>query len=259
MIEDGAVTTYAAFNEEVNRLVSGLGGLGATSGRRAAWCGPNSSDVVVLMHACRQLGLVAVPMPYRFTAEESATCWPTAGRRWPRSTPGGTGGRPGRRSADSRCRRLPGGVRGPTWDAPVTEGMPDEPPAPAGEGATMLYTSGTTAGPRARCAGRRTPRSPPRSRELSFGAAEVHLVTGPLYHAGPHAFALLTHRKGGTLVVRGRFDAAAWLRLVARHRVTSAFVAPIHLKRIVLAVGVSRSTCRRCGRSWSTPGRCPTP
>jgi len=33
--------------------------------------------------------------------------------------------------------------------------------------------------------------------------------------------------------VTRRFDAAEWVGLVARHRVTSAFVAPIHLKRIL--------------------------
>ena len=70
VIEDGTVTTYAAFNEEVNRLVGGLAGLGATSGQRAVWCGPNSRQVLAFMHACRKLGLVAVPMSYRFTAEE---------------------------------------------------------------------------------------------------------------------------------------------------------------------------------------------
>ena len=70
VIEDGTVTTYAAFNAEVNRLVDGLAGLGATSGQRAVWCAPNSRHVLAFMHACRKLGLVAVPMSYRFTAEE---------------------------------------------------------------------------------------------------------------------------------------------------------------------------------------------
>jgi acyl-CoA synthetase (AMP-forming)/AMP-acid ligase II len=109
-------------------------------------------------------------------------------------------------------------------------------PAPAAEGATMLYTSGTTGRPKGAL---RRPSDPGLTAallaELGFGDGEVHLVTGPLYHAGPHAFALLAHRRRGTLVVSRRFDAAHWLRLAAEHRVTSAFVAPIPLKQEVIA------------------------
>lgn len=35
-----------------------------------AWCGPNSLEVLVLQHAARKAGLVAVPVSYRFTAHE---------------------------------------------------------------------------------------------------------------------------------------------------------------------------------------------
>jgi acyl-CoA synthetase (AMP-forming)/AMP-acid ligase II len=99
----------------------------------------------------------------------------------------------------------------------------------------MLYTSGTTGRTKGAVRG---PSDPALTRAmlaaLDFGGpGEVHLVTGPLYHAGPHAFALHAHRAGGTLVVPRAFDPAGWLRMVGEHRVTSAFVAPTHLKRIV--------------------------
>src|SRR5947209_17249431 len=70
VIEDGAVTSRAEMNAEINRVASGLAALGVRAGERGVWCGPNSTQVVVFMHACRKLGLVAVPLPYRFTAEE---------------------------------------------------------------------------------------------------------------------------------------------------------------------------------------------
>ncbi|MDQ2826535.1 MAG: AMP-binding protein [Actinomycetota bacterium] len=242
VVENGAVTTRAALNADVNRLAGGLAALGVKAGECAVWCGPNSVEVVVAMQAFRKLGLVAVPLPYRLTAEEAhhvladsgaavvlvdARCASVIAGLLPRL--------PALRHAVSFGGPCPG-MR--SWEDVTALGSAGEPPPPPEHGTAMMYTSGTT--------GR--PKGAVRSRsdrallgammaELNFGAAtsspEVHLVTGPLYHAGPNAFALLTHITGGTLVVMAAFDAAEWLRLVADRRVTSAFVAPTHLKRIV--------------------------
>src|SRR5438093_12414 len=70
VVEGEAVTTYAELNREVNRLATGLGALGFRAGDRAVWCGPNSRPVLTFISAARKLGLVAVPLAYRFTAEE---------------------------------------------------------------------------------------------------------------------------------------------------------------------------------------------
>ena len=222
VIEDGVVTTWAALEAEAGRVAAGLASLGLRPGDRAVWCGPNSADVVVLMHAYRRLGLVSVPMPYRLTAGEAEHVVADSGASVAVVDPAYAG-------------LVPGAL---TLAEVAALGAGGPPPVPAGEGATMLYTSGTTGRPKGAL---RRPSDPALTaallRELNFGAGEVHLVTGPLYHAGPHAFALLAHRTGGALVVSRRFDAAEWVRLVARHRATSAFVAPIHLKRILTVGG----------------------
>lgn len=222
VVEDGVVTTWAALEAAVERVAAGLAALGLGAGDRAVWCGPNSTDVVVLMHAYRRLGLVSVPMPYRLTAGEAAHVLADSGAAVA--------------VVDSAYAGLVPGAM--TVADVAARGAGTQPPAPAGEGATMLYTSGTTGRPKGAV---RRPSDPALTaalmRELNFGAGEVHLVTGPLYHAGPHAFALLAHRTGGAVVVSRRFDAAEWLRLVARHQVTSAFVAPVHLKRILAVAG----------------------
>ena len=36
------------------------------------WCGPNSLEVLITINAARKGGFVAVPLSYRFTADEMA-------------------------------------------------------------------------------------------------------------------------------------------------------------------------------------------
>ena len=70
-IIDGDTTiSYGELNATVNRLANGLLALGLQPGDRAVWCGPNSVPVLTFLHAARKIGLVAVPLAYRFTAEE---------------------------------------------------------------------------------------------------------------------------------------------------------------------------------------------
>jgi acyl-CoA synthetase (AMP-forming)/AMP-acid ligase II len=61
----------------------------------------------------------------------------------------------------------------------------------------------------------------------------VHLVAGPLYHSAPGSFALFSAVIGGTVVVMPKFDPEQALHLIHEHRVTSTFMAPTLIKRIV--------------------------
>src|SRR5438067_10616173 len=70
VVEGDHVLGYAAFNDEVNRLAHGLAGLGFGPGDRAVWCGPNSWQVLAFIAAARKVGLMAVPLAYRFTPDE---------------------------------------------------------------------------------------------------------------------------------------------------------------------------------------------
>ena len=242
VIEAGAMTTRADLNAEVNRIAGGLAAFGVTAGDRVAWCGPNSTRVVVAMHACRKLGVVAVPISYRFTAEEwrhvlsdSEAAVVLVDGAHAATVSSLLPDMPTVRHAVTFGGRAPG-MR--PWDQVAALGSEEEPPTPDQSGRTMMYTSGTTGRPKGAIRGPADPvLRTAMMAELDFGDAEVHLVTGPLYHAGPHAFALLAHLTGGTVVVSRSFDPAEWIRLVAKHRVTSAFVAPIHLQRIVSLPG----------------------
>ena len=244
VIVDGAggarpsTSTFGELNSLVNRLAT----LGAVPGERIVWCGSNSLEVLVTIHAARKARLVAVPLSYRFTADEMAYVIDNSGASLvvvdAEQAP---------LVAEARGRL--GAVRdvvvfgGPApegfreWDATLDEAEDSEPvlqvDGPAG--VAMIYTSGTTGKPKGAL------RSNSDAAlifallaevDLRLGD-EVHLTTGPLYHSGPLAWATMNHSLGSPVVVLAKFDPVAWLRLVKQHRVTNTFTAPTQLKRIV--------------------------
>ncbi len=249
IIDGDTSITFGELNRNVNRLANGLLALGVRPGGRAVWCGPNSVPVLTFLHAARKMGLVAVPLAYRFTAEEmqyvidnsDAVLVVVDAEQADRVAAVRDrlakvrhvvvfDGPPfeGALSWDDVGAVRPGD-EGPAGDAePRTEGD-------ATAGATMIYTSGTTGRPKGAL---RTSTDPALVmtllQELRLRPGEeVHITSGPLYHSGPLAWAVLTHTLGGSIVVLRHFDAERWIDLVREHRVTNTFSAPTQLKRIV--------------------------
>ena len=68
-----------------------------------------------------------------------------------------------------------------------------------------------------------------------FGLAQsdVHLVCGPGYHSGVAFFSALHQVLGSTVVLQPKFEAEDALDLIERHRVTTTFMAPTLLHRLV--------------------------
>jgi acyl-CoA synthetase (AMP-forming)/AMP-acid ligase II len=242
VLEGDAVTTYAELNDEVNRLASGLLALGIRRGDCAVWCGPNSREVVAFVHAARKAGLVAVPVSYRFTPDEmrylvenSEAALVLVDAEYAPPVAAAVEGLSGVRAAVVYRGTREGFV---TWDEVLVKGSAEEPESAGDDavGSSMIYTSGTTGKPkgaRRTTSDRDTVLALLHELRYSLGDAEIHLTTGPLYHSGPLAFAVLAHSVGGTVVIMRSFDAATWVRLVHEHRVTSTFSAPTQLKRIV--------------------------
>jgi acyl-CoA synthetase (AMP-forming)/AMP-acid ligase II len=240
-------TTFAALNELVNHLVHGLRAAGVKQGDRLVWCGPNSLEVVAVIHAARKAGLVAVPLSYRFNTDEmqyvidnSDATLVIADAEYAPTIEAARDRLPKVRAyvgyvATATPAELPEGWL--AWDD-VIDGQPDdEPEAPdaSGVGAQMLYTSGTTGKPKG--ALRTTT-----NREIVFALLgelglqlgnEVHITTGPMYHSGPLAFVSLAHTLGAPIIVLRRFDPIPWLAAVKLHRATNTFSAPTQLKRVV--------------------------
>ena len=243
----GSVTTFAELNSLVNRLAHGLWDRGAQPGDRLVWCGPNSLEAIAVIHAARKAGLVAVPLSYRFNAEEmqyvidnSDATLVVADAQYAPLVAEVRAELPQVTAcvgfvATEEPIELPAGFV--PWSE-VLDGQPDEEPAAidaSAVGAQMLYTSGTTGKPKG--ALRTTTNA-----EIVFALLgelglqfgnEVHITTGPMYHSGPLAFVAINHSMGCPVIVLRRFDPSAWLTAVKLHRVTNTFSAPTQLKRIV--------------------------
>jgi len=233
---------FDGLNREVNRLANALLALGVQPNDRIVWCGPNSIGVVRMMHAARKIGAAAVPLNYRLTAEEAAYVVDDCDARVV--------------YADAELRELVERIRascrgvqdwlifdgepGPGLldaEALLAEASDQEPPAAGGESepaATITYTSGTTGKPKG--AVRRGLGDREQVRRMveliGYGADDVYLTTGPLYHSGPGGFMLLGQMLGQSVVIQRRFDPEDWLRLVDRHRVTSTFAAPTPIRLV---------------------------
>jgi acyl-CoA synthetase (AMP-forming)/AMP-acid ligase II len=107
-------------------------------------------------------------------------------------------------------------------------------------GATMLYSSGTTGRPKGVL--RPLPEGKPGGDESRLAAmsgpykfrdAMVYLSPAPMYHAAPLAFSLNAQRFGGTVVIMERFDPAAALQAIEAHHVTHSQWVPTMFVRLL--------------------------
>ncbi|MFC5995142.1 AMP-binding protein [Pseudonocardia hispaniensis] len=240
IIDERGTLGFGELNAMVNRLTHGLLGLGLRPGDRAVWCGPNSREVVTFVHAARKIQLMAVPLAYRFTADEMRYVIADSEAVLVVVDAEQAGRIAAIRAALPAVRHVVvfGGepfTGALAWDDVLAVGAEGDPAVPAGPGGSMIYTSGTTGRPKGALRGPVDPAMTAamvHSLRLQPGN-EVHLTTGPLYHSGPLVCASLNHTLGGTVVLMRRFDAQRWLDLVREHRVTNTFTAPTQLKRIV--------------------------
>lgn len=102
----------------------------------------------------------------------------------------------------------------------------------------MLYTSGTTGHRKGVWVGVWDADTARRAYldehdQWGFCPEDTHLVCSPLYHSAPLRFAMHTLLAGGEVLLQPRFDAAKTAQAIADATVTTAFMVPTHLQRIM--------------------------
>jgi fatty-acyl-CoA synthase len=228
--------SYAELDARSNALAHALLARGVRAGDRVALLAFNSLEYAVILQAVAKCGALIVPVNFRSTAADlrhvvgdaepkilfveaefdalsaaaraGAASWPLTLR-----VGAGTAALPGSTDLQAGQPRVPPGV----------------PVDPAGS-AVILYTSGTTGRPKGVLFSHANyfRMFMATSIEAHLVHEDVYLIAVPLFHAAGMNMALNQALfMGSTGVVhRGRFDAEVILRLIARHRITTAILVP---------------------------------
>lgn len=235
--------TWRAWNARMNQLAHALCALGLQRGDKIAVLLNNGNEGLEVTSAVSKVGMIAVPLNYRLTADEIEYIVNNADAK---AFVFGTEFTDRVHAVRDKIPNVPpenrivvgDGQTGAfaTYEQLLAAQPTDEPETEAVAGmSAMIYTSGTTGRPKGVARSRTTDVQLVMSilQGFSLSPDEVHLVCAPLYHSAPLLGAALTIALGGTLVIMPKFDPEDFLRLVDREKVTSTMAVPTIMKRLV--------------------------
>jgi long-chain acyl-CoA synthetase len=229
--------TWTEYNDRSNQLVRAMRARGITAGQAIGLVCSNRPEFAEVYIAAARNGLRLTPINWHLGAEEIAyilnDCEATAfvaDERFAKTCAEAA------KLAPNATVKL--AVGGPVpgfedFEAAVNaeSSVPVEDEA---IGTTMLYTSGTTGRPKGVYRKRAAPRRAQNEAVRIHEDGDLHLCTGPLYHAAPLAFSLgLPLLWGIGVVIMDGWDPEETLRLIEEHKITHTHLVPIMFHRLL--------------------------
>ncbi len=201
--------TYSQFNERVNRLASGLTGLGIEKGDKIAVLFMNCMEIAECYFALAKLGAVAVPLNFRLAGRElqyqidqsdsKALIFGEMFQEVVNSI------RPELPKVEHYICVSQEGVEGTIdYEEVVKKGSPEEPLVPVDDDdpAFTMYTAGTTGRPKGAVLTHKNPVMLAVNANIEGGGQiEKQLLVFPLFHQAATGFVIIGVFRGATTVI----------------------------------------------------------
>ncbi|GAA4534168.1 class I adenylate-forming enzyme family protein [Mycobacterium paraffinicum] len=228
LIVNGHSIGYGELATTVDRCAAGLAERGVAAGQRVAVVDGGSVLSIATVLGAARIGAAAALMNPALTPPELHRLLTSAG-----CAEVAVAGEP----YAERVREA--GAPTVVTGSDLLEGA-GSPASPSGDDADrdalVLFTSGTTGLPKAIGIGGRQLTKRIKGMAAPFRAdarPSVGMMCVPFFHVGGALGTLGSLYSGNTSVVQQRFDAGEWLRLVSEHRVSTTFLVPAMLQRIL--------------------------
>ncbi len=249
LIDDAGTTSWAQFDERINRLIHALRTHGLEPGDTIALMAGNRREFFEVVTAAMHASWIVVPVNWHWVADELAYVIDDSDAkalivddRFDAVARVAV--------ADERAARCPLRIEMTddpaegflSYEALLADGDPGE-PADQGSGGPMFYTSGTTGFPKGVRSGITVVGQDPALVDLiaqsfvgmmGIPVDGVSLLEGPAYHSAQFVFSVFPLLGGAsTVVMRHKFDAAEMLEVIDTHGVTNIHLVPTQFSRML--------------------------
>ncbi|MBM1143022.1 AMP-binding protein [Alcanivorax sp. ZXX171] len=236
------ILSFHDLNARANRVAHFLTSLGIRKGDRVATFLDNCLEYPEIIYGCAKAGFVLVPINFRFTGGEARALISHSGAKLAFVSQRimhnlGNDSSELAQAVEHGLVTIGAGEDDPQGYSARTRGQDEHNPMIAVDETDLFcigYTSGTTGVPKGARISHRSRALLALAAAVEYGLTEddVNLTPGAIYHAAPIIFMLLPINIGGTSVIMESFDPEETLRLIERHGITNAFVAPTMLQFI---------------------------
>ncbi len=249
LVDEAGETTWAAFDDRINRVIHGLRDAGLTTGDTIALMCGNRREYFEVTVAAMHAGLVIVPVNWHWVAAELAYVIDDsdavalivedqyADVAIEACTDSQASGCPTRIIIGDK---VPAGFEG--YEDLLARSDASEPEGQS-SGGPMFYTSGTTGFPKGVRSGLTATGNDlaivdmvakGASGMLQIPTDGVTLLEGPAYHSAQWGLSVLPLLGAATtIVMRHRFDPAEMLELIDRYQVTNMHLVPTQFIRLL--------------------------